>query len=83
MNNELKLYEQFRVRQLAAGIIETDIISFQTFSNHIYRAMEYADFCEEQVRKLGLKFIKDCGGMTCSYKQFDISQCRKISMGGK
>lgn len=83
MNNQLKLYEQFRVRQLAAGIPIEEIISFQTFNNHINRAMEYAEFCEEQAIKLGLKFIKDCGGMTCSYKQFDISRCRKISIGEK
>ena len=60
-----------------------EIISFQTFNNHTKRAMEYAEFCEEQAIKLGLKFINDCGGMTCSYRQFDISQCREFAISGK
>jgi len=83
MNNQLKLYDEFRVRQLAAGMPIDEIISFQIFNNHINRAMEYAEFCEEQAIKLGLKFINDCGGMTCSYYQFDISRCREIEMDGK
>jgi hypothetical protein len=83
MNNQLKLYDQFRVRQLMAGMPMDEIISFQTFNNHTKRAMEYAEFCEEQAIKLGLKFINDCGGMTCSYRQFDISQCREFAISGK
>jgi len=83
MNNQLKLYYEFRVRQLAAGMPIEDIISFQIFNNHINRAMEYAEFCEEQAIKLGLKFINDCGGMTCSYYQFDISRCREFAISGK
>jgi len=74
-----ELYEKFRTRQRASGMPEADIISLETFSNHTDRAMEYAEFCEKQVEKLGMKFIEACGGMTCSYDQFDISRSREIA----
>lgn len=76
-----KLYETFRGRQRKAGMPEADIISLRTFVDHPNRAMEYVDFCEKQIEKLGAKFVADCGGMTCSYDQFDISRCREIAMG--
>jgi hypothetical protein len=74
-----KLYDEFRSRQRKAGMPEGDIITIRTFLLHPNRAMEYAEFCEKQIEKLGLQFVTACGGMTCSYEQFDISRCREIA----
>lgn len=78
-----KLYEQFRDRQRKAGMPEENIISLPTFVLHTRRAMEYAEFCEKQLEEYGPAFIEACGGMSCSYRQFDISRCREIASGGK
>jgi len=78
-----KLYEEFCDRQRKAGMPEGDIIGLPMFILHIARAMEYAEFCEKMFEEYGPAFIEACGGMPCSYRQFDISRCREIASGGK
>ena len=74
-----RLYEEFR-RILRESYMPDDLImSFDYFSLHPNRAMEYAKFCEQQLLTHGMSYIKGCGGATCSFQQFDISRCRQIA----
>jgi len=69
----LELYKTFRDMLIKSGMSEEDIISFYRFKFHPDWAMEYADLCVKNFNRLGAEFFKDCGGMLCSYNEFEAS----------
>jgi hypothetical protein len=66
-----EFYAIFRDMQRKALVPDEDMISFQRFTYNPSRAMEYAHFCLQYLNKWGSEFVKDSGGILCSYGQYD------------
>ena len=67
----MELYMIFRDMQRKALVPDDEMISFHRFSYNPTRAMEYAHFCLQYLKNWGDEFVKDSGGILCTYGQYD------------